>query len=198
MARRWNRPCRVLWLDMETTGIESERCAVIQMSGYVAVNGNVKETFNYFMSPFPGAYIDEEALEVHGRKPREIKKYPDHEAVMRTFITMLKNYVDPKKPSEKFTVAGYFVKFDTDFLRQYMKYIGENYGYYFKSVNLDVSSFVALVACLEGLYLKNYKLKTVCDYFDIPLDPHDSMDDIKATRQLFKKLYQYIKESEKP
>ena len=36
--------------------------------------------------------------------------------------------------------------------------------------------------------VKNHKLETMCNYYNIPIAAHDAIEDIRATRKLHKKL----------
>ena len=46
------------------------------------------------------------------------------------------------------------------------------------------------------IILESHKLVDVCKYFDIKIDAHDALSDIKATRELIYKLMKFLKDNE--
>ena len=43
---------KLLWLDTETTGLNKEKCDIIQLAGIVIINGEEKEVFKAFYKPW--------------------------------------------------------------------------------------------------------------------------------------------------
>jgi DNA polymerase III epsilon subunit-like protein len=46
---------------------------------------------------------------------------------------------------------------------------------------------------IKKINTNNNKLTTLCDYFNIELDPHDAMNDIEATYELNEKIKELVK-----
>ena len=42
---------KLLWLDVETTGLNKEKCDIIQIAGIVVIDGEEKERFNFKCQP---------------------------------------------------------------------------------------------------------------------------------------------------
>lgn len=75
-----------------------------------------------------------------------------------------------------------------DMMRSSFEKSGDKYfGSWFFWPTIDVRHEVAK-QILDGCRLRNYKLETVCGHYDIKIDSHDALSDIKATRELYYKL----------
>ena len=66
---------KVLYFDVETTGLDALRCSIVQLAGIIDVDGVEKERFNIFMRPFENSEISQEALKVIGKTKEEINSY---------------------------------------------------------------------------------------------------------------------------
>ncbi len=177
---------KVLWLDSETSGVDYKKHAVIQFSPLIEINNEVVYEGNFFMKPFPQDVIEQEALDRNGRTKDEIVCFPDPQITLMEFRKILGKYVDKYNKQDKFVLAGYNVGFDMDMMRASFEKAGDNYfGSWFFWPVLDVRVMVAQQILEIGLRLENYKLETVCKYFNIQIDAHDSLSDIKATRELY-------------
>ena len=63
---------KLFFYDLETTGLDSQKNAIHQISGKIIIDGVEKTTFNFKVRPFIGALIDETALKIGG--VMELKK----------------------------------------------------------------------------------------------------------------------------
>lgn len=177
---------KLLWLDVETTGLNPKTSAIIQLSGLVEIDGHILDSFNYRVRPFPNAVIEEGALKVNNTTKEEILNYPYYQNVFQSFRSVLNRHVDRFDKSDKFVFAGYNVSFDDSFLRNFFALNGDKYyGSLIAFPKLDVAGTVAKKMYLQDLTLENYKLETVCNHYGIFFNAHDSMADIVATRKLF-------------
>jgi len=175
---------KVLWFDCETTGLDPYRNGIVQIAALVEIDGEVTEAINLFLRPGDSDKIDQKALDIHGYSESEVRKFPDPEISMRKFQTFLSRHVDKFDNTDKFVMAGYFIRFDMDFLRALFVKLGDRYfGSWFFNVTYDVQVQVA-ERILRGFRSPNYKLITMCQEFGIEIDPHDALSDIKATRSL--------------
>ena len=55
---------KLLFFDLETTGIKYWRNGVHQISGEIVIDGVTKESFNFNVCPHPQCEIEEEALRI--------------------------------------------------------------------------------------------------------------------------------------
>lgn len=189
---------KAFWLDTETTGIDPCKASIIQLAGIIEIEGKLVEEINIKMQPFAGADVSQEALAVNHTTVEAISKYQPFEKGMAKLKVTLDGYVNTYDKTDKMIIMGYKVGFDSDFLREAFRRLGGDnakYGYGSRFVSgllVDVSSLVGIYVLQTGVYLKNHKLQTVCDHFKIPLDAHDALEDIKATRILYGKLLNAI------
>lgn len=184
---------KVFYFDTETTGVDDSRAAVVQLSGIIEINGKPVEELNIFMKPFDGADISAEALSVNRMTMEQVMGFPKWEAGMKKLMGILDNYVDPYDKRDKFVICGYRVDFDIGFLRACFRRLGGTHAKYgfgsrFFNASIDVASLVAIMVLEKGWRLANYKLSTVCEYLKVPLDAHDAIEDIRATRTVYRKL----------
>jgi DNA polymerase III subunit epsilon len=180
---------KVFWFDVETTGLDPLENDIIQLAFLIEINGEIIERHNLLMHPFNEKNISLEALQKQKRTLEEIRTYPNPREVYKKFINIIEKYVDRYDPSDKFHNAGYNSKFDMDFLRQFFIKNGDVYfGSWFNYKGLDPLPVLHLLDGLGYLSISNYQLETVCSHFNIPLDAHDALNDINATRALMKLL----------
>ena len=111
---------------------------------------------------------------------------------------MLDKYVDKFNRADKFYMVGQNTKFDYDFMTEWFKRNGNPYFYGYVNYHLlDVIQATALFTVAGKMKLQNMKLGTVCEHFGIPLKAHDALEDIRATRQVFYKYAEIIKNAKK-
>lgn len=191
---------KLFYLDLETGGVDKMKNPILQIAGAIEIDGEIKEYFNYHTLPFQGQELDPEALAVTGITVEEIAGYRDPYSVLNEIKRMLDKYVSFWDKTDKFHVVGYNSRFDEDFFRQFFRncsetqkdyQYGNGYGSYFWTPSIDVMQIAAhkLMEKRGELLLPNFKLKTVCEAFEIgEADWHDALEDIKATIKLYKYL----------
>lgn len=185
---------KVLWTDTETIGLDSKKNDIIQLSYLVDIDGEIKEEGNFYCQPFRFDTINAKALEVNNLSIAKIKEFPTPSEVYKKLIAVLDKYVDRYDKSDKLNPAGYNVRFDVDFLRNFFfKNNDKYYRAFFDHHLLSVDSLLYLLDYAGKIKLENYKLVTVAKYFGIEFQAHNSLEDIKVTRQVFYKLLEYLK-----
>ena len=185
---------KILYFDTETTGLDPLKNGIIQFSGIIEIDNKVEEEFNFKIRPFETDEINSEALEVNNVTKDQLKTFPTAEKSYILIEKLFNTYIDRYDSTDKFSPAGYNVRFDLEFLS---KYFTKNNNIYFGSYcnwrSIDALSLLYFLDYIGYLKLENYKLNTVCDYFKIPIKAHDAMSDIKATRNLIIKLKSLLK-----
>lgn len=188
---------KIIFIDTETGGVNSEKAALIQLSGIIRIDKKDVEKFNFYIKPFENSEVNEKALEVQGRTLEELKtdKYVEEKEVYKQFIKLLDKYIDKYDTTDKFIVAGYNVRFDVDILKAFFQRHGNNFLFsYLDSSMLDPLYSIRLLQIAEVLpVLENNKLETWCKHFGIELKAHDSLEDIEATKKLIGKLILLIR-----
>jgi DNA polymerase-3 subunit epsilon len=182
-----------LYVDVETTGLTDDH-AIIQLSGIVTINGDIKEEFDFRIKPLESDIIDDKALKVNGIKreafSREEYLYPD--VAYNKFTSLLGKYVGKFDRQDKFHFIAYNAKFDMDRLRAFfLKMSDKFFGSWFFFPYIDVMSLAATALVRQRHTMPNFKLLTVAETLGIDttkFNLHDSLDDIKLTREVFMRL----------
>ena len=198
-----NSEQKLLFIDVETTGVNPESNGLTQVSGCVQIGDEVQETFDYFVRPFPQDLIEIAALEVTGMNRRQFLSpdHPDHLAVpgqnfedpkvvFERLAAMLAKYVSKFDKADKFQFVGYNAhSFDMPFMRRFWEKNGDRFfGSWFWYPCLDVMLVWAQILLPVRAELSNFKLATVARYCGIKVDDsrlHDSLYDIELTRELW-------------
>jgi len=189
---------KVLWIDLETTGTSPLNHGIIQLAALAELDGEVVEEIDLRMRPLMKHEINQEALDLNHLTEEEINQYPDQSTQYSAFEGFLSKYVNRYEKLDKFILAGYNINaFDEPFLRELFmdnafsrkdrKY-GGYFGSWFFWPKRDVQTFVAEHIVEHDMRLTNYKLETICEHFGIPIDAHDALSDIRATRTLYRVL----------
>lgn len=84
---------KLIYIDVETTGIAFPQSGLIQLAGAIEIEGQKPQTFQYHVKPFPNDIIDEEALSINGITREEMASFDNPRKVYRNFISLLGLYV---------------------------------------------------------------------------------------------------------
>lgn len=184
-----------IYFDTETTGLNPVENDIIQIAGIIEIEGVYVEDFEFKIRPFNVENIDEKSLEIHKLSKEEIINYPSGISIYAALLRIFGKYVDKYNKNDKFIPCGYNVKFDIEFLNNFWLKCNDKYfGSWMTWHPMDALSIVQFLGGAGILQLPDYKLETVCNHFEIPIQAHDAMSDIKATRELIKILEsKYIK-----
>ncbi len=182
---------KIFWLDTETSGVNAEKNALLQLAYIIEIDGVVVAQSVIHMRPWEGATIEKKALDVNQLDAQGIWLAPPLQKGVSDLQAVLAKYVSRYDKTDKFIQAGYNVGFDDKFLRQaFIKAGDDYYGSWFFWPKLDVSSSVAQWMMESKAFEppKNFQLATMCGLFNVPIKAHDAASDINATRELYYKL----------
>ena len=184
---------KLLFFDLETTGVNPAKNGIHQISGMIEIDGVEKERFDFHVQPNPKAIIEEQALSVAGVTREQVLNYPPMGEVYKELVAMLGRYVDKFNKRDKFFLVGYNnASFDNQFLRGFFLQNGDNYfGSWFWSNSIDVMVLASqhLATCRHDM--ENFKLATVAKFMGINVNDealHDAYYDIYLTREIYKLL----------
>lgn len=181
---------KAIYLDVETTGLDCTKHEIIQLSGMVVINGKVAGEFDYKVRPSNTTDVDATILSMQNRTIEEVRGYPESKMVYKQFVELLSKHVDKYDKTDKFYPVGYNVEFDLNFLQRFFKSNGDNYlGSWINWRKIDVLNLVYFLDYLGLLDLENYKLGTVCKNYNLDLEAHNALNDIKSTRAILHKLH---------
>jgi len=182
----------ILWFDCETTGLDENKHGLIQIACILDdSSGNIIDTFNIHVKPCKGDLLNKDALIKNKINPKDFytDKFLRPEIAFEKFISFLDKHVNRYKRDDKLILAGKNIQFDIRFLRKFFdKNDDKFYGSWFHYPFIELESEIAKYLILNDVLFKNYKLETVCKYFDIDINAHDALEDIKATQKIYYKI----------
>jgi len=185
---------KLLFLDTETTGLEPNTHGIVQLSGIIEIDGEVKEEFDFNCKPFEGQLFTHEALQIIGKTKEEIMAYPEPGIVYALLMKILNKYINRYDKNDKFYLVGQNIKFDYDHMDAWFKRNNNKFFYAYIAYHLIDIIGITMLFTLAGLIkTKNLKLATVAEYYGIEFKAHDSMEDIRVTKQIFHKFIDHVK-----
>lgn len=181
---------KLLFFDLETTGTMYWKNGIHQLSGFVEIDGDVKEEFDIKMQPNPNAIIEPEALKVAGISTETIASYQTMKDAYNQFIGILSKYVDRYNKADKFHLVGYNNRgFDDPFLRAWFVQNGDPYfGSWFYADSIDVMVLASAHLLNSRAGMIDFKLMTVARELGIEVDEsrlHDALYDVYLTREIY-------------
>lgn len=192
---------KLMYLDTETGGPNPSH-ALLQISGAIEIDWEIKEKFDFFLHPYPDdPEITKEASDKHGMTKEFIESNPgkfiDPSMVYNSFLKLLDKYVNKFEKTDKFHMVGYnVIGFDDPVMRRFFARNNNNFfGSYFWYPPIDVMAIYGADWAPFRSNLPNFQLLTVARSAGIAVDEsklHDGLYDIKITRELFIKRYKQI------
>lgn len=183
---------KILYFDVETTGLDSKNDYIFQLSGLIEIDSELVDEFNIFLRPPDGTPVSKKALQVTGKTIEELREYPPMAEGFIEFEKLLRKYVDPDayyNAKEMFYPCAYNGNFDLQFLAELFQKNGNQQFYKYQNWQLlDPLVVFRMLSSFGHLSLANHKLATVCREFGVSIDAHDALSDIRATRDLFQIL----------
>lgn len=159
--------------DVETTGLDTSTCKIIELAAVKVIDGKIMETFSTFINPHEP--ISDKTTALTSITDADVEHAPDAEDVLKDFY----------KFSEHTTLVGHNVNFDIGFINAEAKEV----GIYFENPQMDTLELAKRY--LKGL--RNYKLGTVIKFFGVENEhAHRAIFDTIATAKAFIKLADYM------
>ena len=178
----------LFFFDTETSGTDPERHAILQIAWLIDIGGEIVHEQVFDVLPAPDDELVLAALDVNNFTLERMRAGKSLSYV----VAALKGVLDENIPLS-FLPVGHNVNFDVSFLITAFKKTNA----YFRSIDfkrpLDTRALATYCAYRGLLETENYKLETLANHFSIPIDAHDALSDIRATRTLFYKLHDLLK-----
>ena len=179
----------LLYIDTETTGLDTATCSIWQLSGYISDTATgVSDSFDYKMRPYRNEIISKEAAAKTGATQEELDSYPSQSEVFSNFTALLSKYVDLEDWNQRVIPVGYNISFDLDFLRSWFAFNNSatlfSRNIYFPGI--DVMYLAAYCLLGERSKMRNFQLSTVYEKLTGKSleNAHNAMADIDATKEL--------------
>lgn len=189
---------KFLFVDTETTGLDSKINGIHQVAGILVIEGEVVEKFDLKFRPKEEEKIDRMALEVSSLTEKEVieRDLSSFEAYYK-FNKKMTKHIDKYDREDKAIIAGYNCPFDAQFLNDWYAKHGNKYffGLFHGGAYLDGLSLAVQLEIKEGkrLFRPNRKLDTVAKTLGVKLDnAHDALADINATREVINILWRKV------
>ena len=181
---------KVLYFDVETTGLDAGKHGIIQLAALMEIGGEVVDSYSMKFQPHQGAEINLDALKVNGTNPEELKTRTSSTDAYWEFLRFLDKHIKKIDKADKAYPAGYNVAFDLQFLDAWFRHHGSKYGTgsYHNWKALDPLPLLRIWDYKDLISLPDYKLPTVCRYYGIHHNAHDALSDIMATRVILTKI----------
>lgn len=97
---------KLLFFDLETTGVKFWRNGIHQIGGIVDIDGQEVERFDIRLAPNPAATIEQEALDVAGVTLEQVQSYQPMEEGYRQLVGILSKYVNKFDKRDKMYLVG--------------------------------------------------------------------------------------------
>jgi DNA polymerase-3 subunit alpha len=179
-----------LWLDCETTGLDPIKNDIVQFACIPVINGAAQKQFDEYCQPTNWSNIEEEALAVSGITRDQLKTFQSTETLVTKLIHFLRQF------KVKFTIAGYNVSFDRDFLSMTFKKVNKEREYLELFTSDIRDTFKRAKRLKTQLQSPNLKLGTLAKHFNIDIVAHNALSDISATIKVDKILSDMLGETE--
>lgn len=174
---------KFLFLDTETTGTDTSKHCIHQISGAIIIDGTVKEVFDIKFKPREDAEISDEALKATNLTLDDLyNRKLSYKEGYECFINILNKYVNRYDRADKMFLVGYNVHFDKDFI--YRLFVDNDNNYLFAYIwgnHVDVMVLATTLLANQRHLMKDFKQGTVAKYLGFNIDEeklHDALFDI--------------------
>lgn len=183
---------KLLFFDLETTGVNFWQHGIHQMSGEIYIDGKFQDEFNFHVQPNPKCKVEPEALAVGNVTAEQIAAYKPMNEVYKELIELLGKHVDKYNKKDKFFLVGYNnASFDNQFLRAWFVQNGDQYfGSWFWANTIDTMVLATNKLMSIRPDMTDFKLKTVAAALGIEVDEsqlHNAKYDLHLTQCIYYK-----------
>lgn len=185
---------KLFFLDVETTGLDSVRNDIFQISGIVTdAKLNVLEKIDLRFKPFSLEHVQPDALTKTRMTLEALSslELSAREAYAR-LIECLSRHCDKFDKKDKLHFVAYNAKFDVEFIRAFFEKNGDQFfGSWFWNPPICAMQAAAWMTMRVRGALPNFKLETLCKCAELGWDEslaHDASYDISQTLELFRYL----------
>ena len=159
-------------LDLETTGLDSERDTILEIGAVRFRGDEVLDTFETFVNP--GRPIPDHIQRLTGIQPRQVERAPAFPVVASEFADFLGLH----------PVVGHNIQFDLRFL--------SSHGLPLTNPAFDTMDLATVFLPSS----RRYTLKHLADQFGVELRNHRALDDAVGSKEIFLRLLRLAAEQD--
>jgi oligoribonuclease (3'-5' exoribonuclease) len=154
---------KILWIDVESSGLNSIEHDILSLALIVEIDGEVKDKLYLEIQPINWDTISDEALKINGFTREQLKTFMEPKVALDKVIYFLAKYIDrykkDKKMEDKFVMCGYNVRFDSEMFSSWCKKLGYKYiGAFIDYHIIDIASIVLFLKMHGKFNMDGFKL----------------------------------------
>jgi DNA polymerase III alpha subunit (gram-positive type) len=180
----------LLFLDIESTGLQIGKHEPFEVAGILESNREVINEFDFYSKPMSNNRT-QEALDITGYKWEDLLKFPHpSETIQKIYSIICK-----AKLSTKVHIVAHNAQFDYNMFKlmweTYKNSTMPEFNEVFDYKSIDTQSIALHNKYCGKNNLKHFSLESICAYYKIKPEGrlHNALTDVKATRQVFNKIY---------
>ena len=186
---------KIMYIDVETTGLDPKMHSIVQCSGIIEIDDVEKDRFDLRIRPLQGSHIDPAALKVIGKTSEDLMAYPNNADQFSEFLLLLKKHVNRYDRKDKMFFVAYNGTFDMQFIRAWFEArLDKYFGSWFYFPPLDIMTIAANEMMDVRSEMTDFKLGTVCEQLGIEWDElaaHDALYDVEKTMEVHSRLEEW-------
>jgi DNA polymerase-3 subunit epsilon len=174
---------RLIFCDLETTGLSREKHDIIEIAAVVWDNTNnaILDTFQEYIKP--GSHIPAMITELTGISDYTVK------GAQRSWEVLPRFYAWIKANEGQYFVGHNFKSFDSKFLAAQVDRYNITLAEGIKDIPIIDTLQIARELNKSGkIKTKNCQQTTLAEYFGIHYDAHEALNDVKALTQIYMKF----------
>lgn len=179
-----------MFFDFETGGLDPKRNPILQAAWIIEKDGTVVSERCYDVKPEQNAEFTLEALDVNNITLDRMRAGKELSYVLSAMIQDARAVMEG---SSLIRLCGHNVHFDINFLATACDRFREPLRQHIDlSSSLDTCAIARFLSYLGMIKVRNHKLVTLAEYFEIPINAHDALGDVLATRCIFHRFEKII------
>lgn len=188
---------KVLYFDVETTGLLAGTNEITQLGYILDIDGDVAVERSLLMRPLRPDTVDPKALEVQHRTIEEVMGFPHPFTAYHQFLADLGSVIDKYDREDKAWPCAFNGTFDISFLSAWFESFDDKYlGSWINWKLLDPMQICRYLQYADKIQVENFKLGTIAAYYGIDTGiQHDALSDVRTLRAINNRIGEHIHSS---
>lgn len=158
----------ILFLNTETTGLNTREHSIWELSGIFEVDGEVKDSFVFHPGLCPGTMVDNRFTAPAGLTVEELKSREPMKSIHSKLSAALRRFCDPYDPKNKIWLSAFNLNFHESFLRTwFVRNLDPFFNSWFWSGSLDSMAFASYYLKDRRSQMPDFKRETVAQELGI-------------------------------